>query len=146
VVVVGMKVRTKKGRGSKYTNDADTDNENSSDEDTNPTVLIKLIKPISARVRNARCLCNRCNDYHQRHQLEISLPFSSYENIDPTKTSTLTEDQFLLCNSHIRSFILKDRIYGMSLLILEVIVTYYVIKRSSRCRRACRTQVPFACY
>jgi len=46
--------------------------------------------------------------------VQLLLPFSDYENIDPVKASSLSDHQYFLCESHVRAFILNDRVHGMS--------------------------------
>ena len=75
---------------------------------------------IGSSARIASCQCADCQGYKTEHPVHVSLTFSSYDDIEPATTQSLTEHQYFLCDSQLWAFILKDRLYGMFLSIQHV--------------------------
>jgi len=71
--------------------------------------------PVATPVSGARiaiCQCTACRAYNVEHPVQLLLPFASYDLINVVDTESLTDHQYLLCNSELWAFVLKDRAYG----------------------------------
>ena len=73
---------------------------------------INLRGPIPERSRAPRCECTECEDLDGMKEKYCNTMFSDYYDINPTETKELSEHQYLLCDSHLFAFILKDRTHG----------------------------------
>jgi hypothetical protein len=73
----------------------------------------KTTSPVGGRARAPKCECLQCKAIDSIASSHISATFSDYDDIDPTRASGLSEHQCLICMSHMFSFVLSDRTYGI---------------------------------
>ena len=63
----------------------------------------------------SECLCHVCLKSKQRGVRPKSSRYSSYDDLYPEKTKSLTDHQYFLCPPSVPAYIFKSRAWGKSL-------------------------------
>ena len=67
---------------------------------------------IGQRARSPRCECSVCVALNVLKETYLPAVYSDYDSIDPEKDEHISDQKYLLCQSHMYGFVLKDRLYG----------------------------------
>lgn len=80
--------------------------------------------------RISECLCHVCLKSKQRGVRPKTSMYSSYDDIYPETTMSLTDHQYLLCPPSVYAYIFKSRAWGKSLRLTACLYTGHLERRA----------------
>lgn len=68
---------------------------------------------LGERTRKAQCPCETCEADNANKNNVQRREFDDYDNVNLGSRGTLTEQQYILCWSHVYGYVLSDRAWGL---------------------------------